>query len=303
MSTTRVLAVVTGPTASGKTGLAVELARHYGTDVISADSRQIFRDLPIGTAAPTALEQQVARHHFVGILPLDAYYSAACFEHDVMELLPALWHRSPVAVMCGGSMMYVDAVLNGIDDMPTVDAATREYVLAMLENNGLEGVLAQLEVLDPQYYNEVDRANVRRVVHAVEICLQAGVPYSQLRTGRRAQRPFKAIKMMIDRPREELFGRINTRVETMVADGLEQEARKAFAQGNFNSLNTVGYKEMAAYFKGEMTLRQAVDRIAKNTRVYAKKQLTWLARDPDVLRLDPNDAFAQATKAIDSILN
>lgn len=303
MSAERVLAVVTGPTASGKTGLAVELARRYGTDVISADSRQIYRDLPIGTAAPTAAEQASARHHFVGTLPLDAYYSAARFEEDVLELLPSLWRRGPVAVMCGGSMMYVDAVLNGIDAMPTVDGATRGYVLAMLANNGLEAVLAQLEVLDPVYYKEVDRANVRRVVHAVEICLQAGVPYSSLRTGHRVGRPFRAVKMMIDRPREELFGRINARVEAMVAAGLEDEARRVLAQGDFNSLNTVGYKEMAAYFRGEMTFRQAVDRIARNTRVYAKKQLTWLARDTDVVRLEPARAFEQAVEVIDKILN
>lgn len=297
-----ILAVVTGPTASGKTGLAVDLACHYGTDVISADSRQIYRDIPIGTAAPTLQEQARARHHFVGTLPLDAYYSAARFEEDVLALLPQLWERSPVAVMCGGSMMYVDAVLKGIDTMPTVSDATRAYVLAMLEHNGLAGVLAQLELLDPEYYARVDRANTRRVVHAVEICLEAGVPYSSLRTGSHAKRPFKAVKMMIDRPRGELFSRINARVEAMEAAGLEDEARRAFSAGNFNSLNTVGYKEMAAYFKGELDRATVFARIAKNTRVYAKKQLTWLARDPSVLRLDPSRAFEQAVEAIDNLL-
>ncbi len=302
MSDRRILAVVTGPTASGKTGLAVELARRYGTDVISADSRQIYRDLPIGTAAPTPQEQALARHHFVGRLPLDAYYSAAKFEQDVLALLPQLWERGRVAVMCGGSMMYVDAVLNGIDLMPTIDDSTRDYVLAMLANNGPESVLAQLQVLDPDYYAEVDRANMRRVVHAVEICLQAGVPYSTLRTGRRAERPFRAVKMMIERPRAELFARINARVEAMMAAGLVEEARAALARGNFNSLNTVGYKELAAHFRGEMTLEEATARIAKNTRVYAKKQLTWLARDPDVIWLDPTRAVDQAVAAIESAL-
>lgn len=294
----RVLAIVTGPTASGKTGLAIRLARHFGTDVISADSRQMFRDIPIGTAAPGPEEQALARHHFVGTLPLDAYYSAARYETDVLALLPSLWRRSPVAVMCGGSMMYVDAVVRGIDDMPTVSASTRAYVLNMLDQQGLEGVLAQLRICDPVYWQQVDRANTRRVVHALEICLEAGVPYSSLRKGSVARRDFRIVKMMIDRPREELFDRINRRVDLMIAQGLEAEARAALAQGEFNSLNTVGYKEMAAYFRGDMDRGTAIARIARNTRVYAKKQLTWLARDPTVIRLDPATAFESALAAI-----
>lgn len=294
----RVLAIVTGPTASGKTGLAIRLARHFGTDVISADSRQMFRDIPIGTAAPGPEEQALARHHFVGTLPLDAYYSAACFETDVLALLPSLWRRSPVALMCGGSMMYVDAVVRGIDEMPAVSASTRAYVLNMLDQQGLEGVLAQLRICDPAYWEQVDRANTRRVVHALEICLEAGVPYSALRKGSVARRDFRIVKMMIDRPREELFDRINRRVDLMMAQGLEAEARAALAQGDFNSLNTVGYKEMAAYFRGDMDRATAIARIAKNTRVYAKKQLTWLARDPTVIRLNPATAFEGALAAI-----
>lgn len=298
----RVLAIVTGPTASGKTGLAIRLARHFGTDVISADSRQMFRDIPIGTAAPGPEEQALARHHFVGTLPLDAYYSAARFETDVLALLPSLWRRSPVVVMCGGSMMYVDAVVRGIDDMPTVSASTRAYVLNMLDQQGLEGVLAQLRICDPVYWQQVDRANTRRVVHALEICLEAGVPYSSLRKGSVARRDFRIVKMMIDRPREELFDRINRRVDLMIAQGLEAEARAALAQGEFNSLNTVGYKEMAAYFRGDMDRATAIARIARNTRVYAKKQLTWLARDPTVIRLDPVTAFESALAAIAAAL-
>lgn len=294
----RVLAIVTGPTASGKTGLAIRLARHFGTDVISADSRQMFRDIPIGTAAPGPEEQALARHHFVGTLPLDAYYSAARYETDVLALLPSLWRRSPVAVMCGGSMMYVDAVVRGIDEMPTVSASTRAYVLNMLDQQGLEGVLAQLRICDPVYWQQVDRANPRRVVHALEICLEAGVPYSSLRKGSVVRRDFRIVKMMIDRPREELFDRINRRVDLMMAQGLEAEARAALAQGDFNSLNTVGYKEMAAYFRGDMDRATAIARIARNTRVYAKKQLTWLARDSTVIRLDPATAFESALAAI-----
>lgn len=298
----RVLAIVTGPTASGKTGLAIRLARHFGTDVISADSRQMFRDIPIGTAAPGPEEQALARHHFVGTLPLDAYYSAARFETDVLALLPSLWRRSPVAVMCGGSMMYVDAVVRGIDEMPAVSDSTRTYVLNMLDQQGLEGVLAQLRICDPVYWEQVDRANTRRVVHALEICLEAGVPYSSLRKGSVARRDFRIVKMMIDRPREELFDRINRRVDLMIEQGLEAEARAALARGDFNSLNTVGYKELAAYFRGDMDRATAIARIAKNTRVYAKKQLTWLAKDPTVIRLDPATAFESALAAIEAAL-
>lgn len=298
----RVLAVVTGPTASGKTGLAIDLARYFNTEIVSADSRQIFMDIPIGTAAPTPAEKAAVPHHLVGILPLDGYYSASCFEQDALRILDQIWTHSRVAIVCGGSMMYVDALLNGIDDMPTVSDSIRAYVLNLLHNHGLEGVLAQLELLDPEYFAEVDRANTRRVVHAVEVSLQAGQPYSSFRTGHKVSRPFKAVKMMIDRPRQELFARISARVDEMLVNGLEAEARNAFSRGSFNSLNTVGYKEMKAYFDGEMTLEQAREKIARNTRVYAKKQLTWLARDPDCLRLNPATALQDAIAAISELL-
>lgn len=297
-----ILVVVTGPTASGKTELAIRLAEHYRTEIVSADSRQIFKDLPIGTAAPTQQERSRAFHHLVGTHELDAYYSASQFESDALSILTSIWAKNPVAVVCGGSMMYIDALCRGLDDMPTVSAGTRAYVLAMLEAHGLEGVLAQLEICDHDYWLQVDRNNTRRVVHAVEISLEAGVPYSSLRTGRVAKRPFQIIKFAIGRSREDLFSRINARVDRMIADGLEDEARRAFARGNFNSLNTVGYKEMAAYFRGEMDFDTAVARIAKNTRVYAKKQLTWMNRDPEIIRLAPSNAFAAAIAAIDSLI-
>ncbi len=293
--------IVTGPTASGKTALAVDLAEHFATDIISADSRQIFRDIPIGTAAPSQEETARAFHHFVGILRLEDYFSAARYEQEVLALLPRLWARSPVAVMCGGSMMYVDAVVDGIDVMPTISDSTRDYVLRMLANHGLEAVLAQLKILDPEYFEVVDRGNTRRVVHAVEICLEAGVPYSTLRTGAKADRPFDILKLAIDRPREELFARINRRVELMVERGLVEEARAALAHGPLNSLNTVGYKELAAYFRGEWDLSTAIARIQKNTRVYAKKQLTWLKKDPNVVWLKPENAFDEAISIINSL--
>ena len=292
------LVIVTGPTASGKTTLAIELANYFGTDVISADSRQIFKDIPIGTAAPTETEQASAFHHFVGFLELEDYFSAARYEEEVLKLLPGLWQKSKVAVMCGGSMMYVDAVVKGIDQMPSISDSTRDYVLRMLTDQGLEGVLAQLKILDPDYWHIVDRNNTRRVVHAVEICLEAGVPYSSLRTGQVAERDFDIIKFAIDRPREELFNRINHRVEIMMEQGLLDEAKKALARGELNSLNTVGYKELRAYFEGAWNLDTAVARMQKNTRVYAKKQLTWLKKDPSVVWLKPENPFTEALKYI-----
>lgn len=295
----RLVVVVTGPTASGKTSLAVALAEHFGTDIISADSRQIYKDIPIGTAAPSVEERSRAFHHLVGIFDLEEYYSAARFEEDALALLPKIWEKSPVAVVCGGSMMYVDALCKGIDEMPTVSDSVRQYVLSLLEAHGLDGVLAQLQIVDPVYYEEVDRANTRRVVHAVEVSLEAGCPYSSLRTGESRKRPFKIIKFAIDRPREELFARINARVDAMIEAGLEEEARRAFEKGNFNSLNTVGYKEMAAYFAGEMDRETAIARIGKNTRVYAKKQLTWLRRDSEIHWLSPDSAYTEALKIIE----
>ncbi len=295
----RLVVVVTGPTASGKTSLAVALAEHFGTDIISADSRQIYKDIPIGTAAPSVEERSRAFHHLVGIFDLEEYYSAARFEEDALALLPKIWEKSPVAVVCGGSMMYVDALCKGIDEMPTVSDSVRQYVLSLLEAHGLDGVLAQLQIVDPVYYEEVDRANTRRVVHAVEVSLEAGCPYSSLRTGESRKRPFKIIKFAIDRPREELFARINARVDAMIEAGLEEEARRAFEKGNFNSLNTVGYKELAAYFAGEMDRETAIARIGKNTRVYAKKQLTWLRRDSEIHWLSPDSAYTEALKIIE----
>jgi len=292
------LIVVTGPTASGKTALALSLAEALGCDIISADSRQIFREIPIGTAAPTAAEQTRVRHHFVGILPIDRAYSAAAYEADVMRLLPELFAVKPVAVMCGGSMMYVDAVVRGIDDMPSISPEVRERVLSFYKEQGLEALLAWLEIIDSEMYRTVDRRNPKRVIHAIEITLQAGVPASSLRTGTAKKRPFDVVKLCIDMPREQLFDRINNRVENMMRDGLLDEARRVYPMRRLNALNTVGYKELFAFFDGDMDLTTAVARIAKNTRVYAKKQLTWLARDTDMHHINADSAFQEALKLI-----
>lgn len=285
------LIVITGPTGSGKSALAMEVATALGCHIISADSRQIYRHIPIGTAAPTPEDMARVPHHFVQTLELDEYYSAARFEEDVTALLPELWKDNDYAVMCGGSMMYVDAVTNGIDALPLISPEVRCQAYSMLENDGIEAVRERLRELDPEYFAQVDLQNHKRVVHALEICLESGVPYSSLRTGSKSERPFRILKFALDMPREELFGRINYRVDRMIAAGLEAEARSVYHLKHFNALNTVGYKEMFAIFDGVMDRPTAIARMAKNTRVYAKKQLTWLRRDPEVVWLDPAAAF------------
>ncbi len=281
------LVVITGPTGVGKTDTAIEIARRLSAEIISADSRQLYRDIPIGTAAATAQQQALVPHHFVGTLSLDEYYSAAQYESDVMKLLPQLFAKSPYVVMCGGSMMYVDAVCKGIDELPTISDAVRQAVYADYERYGLEYMLERLKELDPRHYEIVDRMNYKRVVHAVEICLEAGRPYSELRTNSVKERPFKIVKVGLNMPREQLFERINRRVVAMMEAGLEDEARRVYPLRHLNSLNTVGFKEMFAYFDGVMDYETAVARIQKNTRVYAKKQLTWYAKDETIKWFEP----------------
>ncbi|MDE6266471.1 MAG: tRNA (adenosine(37)-N6)-dimethylallyltransferase MiaA [Muribaculaceae bacterium] len=290
MSRQKTLIVITGATASGKTSLAIDVARHLGCGIISADSRQLFREIPIGTAAPSAEEQAAVPHYFVGTLGLDDYYSAAMFEADVMALLPSLWAENDYVVMAGGSMMYVDAVINGIDDIPTVSEENRRRAMQIYESKGLQGLRLELLELDPVYYREVDLNNHRRLVHAIEIIYQSGRRYSDLRSGTKKSRPFRILKFAIDIPRDELFERINRRVDTMVEQGLEQEVASVAAKRHLNSLNTVGYKEIFAMMDGVMTREEALLRIGKNTRVYAKKQLTWLRRDPSVIWIPSGQA-------------
>ncbi len=286
---TNTLVVITGPTGVGKSDTAVWLARELNAEIISADSRQLYRDIPIGTAAPTAEQMAEVKHHFVGTLSLEEYYSAAQFEDDVMQLLPRLFARSPYVVMCGGSMMYVDAVCKGIDNIPTISDEIRREVVERFERDGAEAMREELRRLDPVYYNQVDLKNHKRVIHAVEICLQAGRPYSELRTNSVKQRPFRIVKIGLNLPREQLFDRINRRVEKMIEAGLIDEARRFYPQRHLNSLNTVGYKELFAWMDGTMDYDTAVARIQKNTRVYAKKQLTWYAKDTDMHWFAPSD--------------
>lgn len=283
------LIVITGPTGVGKTAAAIKAATHLDAEVISADSRQIFREIPIGTAAPTAEEQATVPHHFVAIKSITDYYSSAQFEADVLDLLPGLFDKSGYAVMCGGSMLYVDAVCKGIDDMPTISSEIREKVVRMYQDCGIECIIAQLELLDPEYLRIVDIKNEKRLLHALEICLQSGQSYTSLRTGKKKQRPFRIVKIGLNMPREELFDRINRRVDKMMEAGLEEEARSVYHLRHLNSLNTVGFKEMFAYFDGTMDFVTARERIKKNTRVYAKRQLTWYAKDKEIIWMRPEE--------------
>lgn len=304
----KTLIVITGPTGSGKTSLAIDLARKLGCEIISADSRQVFRDIPIGTATPTAEELAAAPHHLVGFLPLDAYYSAARFEEDALKLLQGLFEKSDYAILCGGSMLYVDAVVKGIDELPTISDSVRAEVAGIFEREGIESIRNLLSKLDPDFYATADTNNHKRLMHAVEICLQAGKPYSSLRSGKTKERPFRIVKMFIDYPREELFNRINLRVEKMMEAGFLEEAKSVYHLRELNSLNTVGYKELFAFIDGKWDLQTAVARIQKNTRVFAKKQLTWLRRPVSLeessvpaVPLDPSaDLTAQAIALINS---
>ena len=285
----------------GKTAAAIKVAQHLGCDIINADSRQVFRGIPIGTAVPTPEEQSLVHHHFVQFKELDEYYSAAQFETDVLQLLPSLWQQGDYAVMCGGSMMYVDAVCNGIDPIPDICDDVRQAVKKQWHEQGLEPLLAELKRLDPVYYEQVDKQNHRRVLHAVEICRQTGKPYSTLRTGKAKQRPFNIIKVGLNMERELLFNRINHRVDAMIEQGLEQEARSVCHLRHLNSLNTVGYKEMFAFFDGTMDRHTAIERIKKNTRLYAKKQLRWLQRDTTITWCHPDECLSTVINLLNTL--
>jgi tRNA dimethylallyltransferase len=285
----KTLVVLLGPTGVGKTELCLSIAEHFNIPIINADSRQIFSEIPIGTAAPTAEQQKRRKHYFVGTHHLTDYYSAAQFEEDVMNLSGDLFNHADIALMSGGSMMYIDAVCNGIDDIPTVNEETRELLRKRHEEEGLERLCEELRILDPEYYAIVDRCNHKRVVHALEICYMTGKTYTSFRRNEKKQRPFNIIKIGITRPREELYNRINSRVEEMIKNGLEDEARKVFPLADLNALNTVGYKELFEHFRGNITLEEAIERIKCDSRRYCRKQLTWFRKDESIKWFTPNE--------------
>ncbi|MDE6159337.1 MAG: tRNA (adenosine(37)-N6)-dimethylallyltransferase MiaA [Bacteroidaceae bacterium] len=283
------LIVLLGPTGVGKTELSLEIAEHCACPILNCDSRQLFRGLSIGTAAPTPEQLERVKHHFVATLDIHDYYSAARYEEECIRLLSTLFSNHSRLVLSGGAMLYIDAVCQGIDDIPTIDPATREQVKRDLAEHGLEALFRELQHRDPQYAETVDRNNTRRVVHAVELCRMTGQTYTSFRTNEKKKRPFHILKIGLNRPREELFRRINSRVDQMVADGLLEEARAMLPHREANALNTVGYKEMFKVLDGEWPMDMAVERMKKNTRVYAKKQLTWFAKDPAIHWFHPDE--------------
>ncbi|MBR4368932.1 MAG: tRNA (adenosine(37)-N6)-dimethylallyltransferase MiaA [Prevotella sp.] len=297
------LVVILGPTGVGKTELCLRLAESLHLPIINADSRQIFKEIPIGTAAPTAEQLQRVKHYFVGTHHIGDYYSASMYEQDVLNLYQQLVKdatnngesaddNSPIALLTGGSMMYIDAVCNGIDDIPTIDEHTRAWMKKRLEDEGLPALVEELHQLDPEHWNFVDKNNPRRVVHALEICHMTGKTYTSFRKNEKKERPFRIVKIGLNRPREELYNRINQRVLSMIANGLEEEARNVFSFRNENALNTVGYKEMFEYFNGNITLDEAICKIQSNTRRYCRKQLTWFKRDTTIKWFSPNEESA-----------
>ena len=285
----KTLIVITGPTAVGKTDLCMEIAGRFDIPIINADSRQLFRELRIGTASPTPEQLAKVRHYFVGTLSIGDYYSASMYEQDVMTLLGQLFKTSDYALLSGGSMMYIDAVCNGIDDIPTVDEKTRTLMKRRLAEEGLEKLVEELRRIDPEHYEVVDRQNPRRVVHALEICHMTGQTYTSFRKAEKKQRPFEIIKIGLNREREELYNRINRRVDSMMEQGLLKEAEEMLPYRQANALNTVGYKELFSYFDGIWELDEAVERIKGNTRRYARKQLTWFKRDQQMKWFHPDE--------------
>jgi tRNA dimethylallyltransferase len=281
------LIVITGPTGVGKTKLCLDIAKHYSCEIINCDSRQIFKEIPIGTAAPTVAQQQLVRHYFVGTLDLDDYFSASMYEEQVCKLIEE--SKSENFILSGGSMMYIDAVCNGIDQLPTVRDDIRELMKKRLECEGLEMLVKELQELDPEHWEVVDKKNPRRILHALEICHQTSLPYSSFLKKEKNKRPFKVIKIGLIRPREELYERINDRVLAMIEEGMVAEAQKVYPMRHYNSLNTVGYKELFEYIDGNISLDEAITKIQSNTRKYMRKQVTWFKRDQDIKWFNPSE--------------
>lgn len=289
MNNGKTLIVLIGPTGVGKTDLSIRIAERYNSPIISADSRQLYSELKIGTAAPSEEYLKRIKHYFVGTLKLTDYYSAAQYESDVMELLDALFKNHDTILLTGGSMMYIDAICKGIDDIPTVDSETRRMMMEKYENEGLERLCSELKLMDPEYYSIVDLKNPKRVIHALEICYMTGKTYTSFRTGNKKQRPFNILKIGLSRDRDELYERINRRVDIMISEGLIDEVKSVYKYKELNSLNTVGYKEIIQYLDGNWTLDYAIDKIKQNSRIYSRKQMTWFKRDNEINWFNPDN--------------
>ena len=285
----KTLLVVLGPTGVGKTDLSIEAARRYGTSIVSCDSRQIYREMRIGTAVPSRAQLEAVPHYFVQTRSVREYYNAWQFEVEALAKIRELLEERDVVVMAGGSMLYIDAVCKGIDDIPTIAPELRAELMGVYEREGLEAIREMLRELDPVFYGQVDLNNGKRVLHAVEVCRMAGVPYSSLRTNRAKEREFRILRLGLTREREELYGRIDRRVDAMLAEGLEEEARGLYPLRGLNALNTVGYKELFDYFAGVTDFEEAVRLIKRNSRRYARKQLSWFGRDKDIRWFHPDD--------------
>jgi tRNA dimethylallyltransferase len=285
----KTLFVLLGPTGTGKTDLSIDIAQHIGSPIISADSRQIYKEIPVGTAAPNKEQLEKIKHYFIGTHLLTDYYSANLFEEEAISLIAKLHENQPSLLMSGGSMMYIDAVCKGIDEMPSITNKIRETVLEKFKNQGLKSILDELEKSDPIHYKKVDKMNYRRVIHAVEICRQTGLPYSLFRKNESKQRSFKIIKIGLMRERSDLFDRINKRVDSMIENGMIDEAKNVYSLRHLNSLNTLGFKELFNYFDGIYSLEEAIEKIKRNTRIYARKQMTWFKKDTTINWFHPDN--------------
>ena len=298
----KTLIVILGPTGVGKTELCLRVAEYFHIPVINADSRQIYRGIPIGTATPTQEQQARVKHEMVEILDIGEYYNASMFENDVLSLLEKQFQHSDIALMSGGSMMYIDAVCDGMGDLPTVSDEERTTMKKRLAEEGLEALCEELRKLDPEYYEIVDKKNYRRVIHALEIIHTTGQTFTSLRTGEKKSRPFNIVKIGLNRDRDELYERINNRVDAMMRGGLLDEAKRWYAQRDFQSLNTVGYKELFAYLDGVWSLEEAVERIKGNTRRYCRKQLTWFKRDETIRWFNLTDKNSTPDSSSENII-
>jgi tRNA dimethylallyltransferase len=283
------LLVLLGPTGVGKTVGSIRIAEKLSSPILSADSRQLYKGMSIGTAAPTPDQLSRVKHYFVGILSPEEYYSASRYEEEAITLIEKLHKKHPVVVMVGGSMLYIDAVCQGIDEMPTIDDELRKDLQQLYRKEGLDPIRQQLKLLDPVFYRQVDLKNPKRVIHALEVCLMTGKPYSSLRTNLRKKRPFRIVKIGFTRERQELYDRINARVDDMIDNGLIEEAQRLYPLRHLNSLNTVGYKELFDYFDGKYDLNTAIEKIKQHSRNYARKQLSWFKRDQEIHWINLSD--------------